>query len=87
MMKLLQIRHPVFMNPSQTISPLEYIYIYIHILLSAIEHKQAWWNPTLNHEALQYRSKVWGHLEYPYFLKKSTVFFNEDNIKCIINTV
>ena len=33
---------------------------------------------------LHYRSKVWGHLEISSFFN---VFFNEDNIKLIRNTL
>ena len=34
-----------------------------------------------------YHSQVWGHLEMSLFFKKSIVFFNDENIKRIRDTV
>jgi hypothetical protein len=36
---------------------------------------------------IHYCSKVWGHLKCPNLLKKSTDFFNEDNIQQIRDAV
>ena len=36
---------------------------------------------------VHYRSNVWGHLEMSLFKEKHSLFFNEDNVKLIRNTV